>query len=440
MKFKATFNGKHGTNNLEPLKFRNKCTIWYKKVSKIKGFNKDHGLLMLTNALIDDAELLFNRNRNNEIKTFNDFIQWFDITFNITTLRRELSNKILNFKLNKEIPRLKIVEEFEALYDLFILSGEFATQTLKDYTEFTEKQLLAILTKQFKNYDKKYFYKEWNDFISKEGTIPHSLYELKQWIIKIDDIIIKKSLVNEIENNNISNINTFKPFENDKITDIGSINAVNQNYNNNNNNNYWNNNYDNNYNNNNPYRGRGGYRNNYRDNYRGNYRGRRSYRGGYRGGYNFSRGRGRGYYNNNNGNNRGNNNNNNRGRRGRGINNNRTHFWPHKSRKNLTPIKYANLQCNQCNKWGHRVFYCKFMHTFFPQVVEAYNQSKINNNNNSINNINKSKRHNKRINNDNNNNNNSDSSDSDNENNSILHNSWDSHEKYAPNNNNNSRQ
>ena len=83
MKFRATFDGKYTTNNLEPLKFRNKCTIWYKSVSKIKGFNKDFGLLVLKNALTGDAEQLYNRNRNNEIKTFNNFIEWFDITFKL---------------------------------------------------------------------------------------------------------------------------------------------------------------------------------------------------------------------------------------------------------------------------------------------------------------------------------------------------------------------
>ena len=436
MKFKSTFDGKYGINNLKPLKFRNKCTIWYKRVSKIKGFNKDYGLLVLTTALTDDAEQLFDRNRNNEIKTFKKFIQWFDITFNITTLRRDLSDKINNFKLNKQIPRLKIVEEFEALYDLFKLSGEFATQTLKDYTEFTDKKLLTILTQQFRDYDRK-FNKEWNDMISRTGNIPDSLEQLKEYIVKIDDIMIKKSLVNKKENNNnnnnlTNNINTFTPFENDNITDTGSINAVqNQNYHNNN---YNNNNY---YNNNQYFRGRGrGKRGSYRGNYRGggNYRGR-GYRGSYRGNryggsYNGSgRGRGRNY----------NNNNNFRGRRGRGNYNNnqpeRSYFWPDKNQKDLSPISYVKLQCYQCNKWGHRAFYCKYMNHFFPQVLEAYNQSKINNYNNSINNIiNKTKTRNKQ----NNNNNNSDSSDSDNENNpSLYNNPWDSHEKYSSNKRNN---
>ena len=441
MKFNSTFDGSLGIKSLLPLKFRNKCTIWFKRVQKIKGFNESHAVLVLIHSLTGIAEQLITREREQDIETFNDFIEWFDETFKITTIRSELAKQIKNFQLHPAIPRLKIMEEFNALLSLFKLSGDFATTTLKLHTQFTEETLLQIIISQFKSYDKK-FYREWDKQTSINGGIPKTLQELKELIIKINEIMIEKEVVEQLNNNNINNNNnnknisninnTYTPFDADPITNIGSINAIN-NINNgyyNQTNNPYNNSYNNNNNNNNNYygsftnRGTGNNRFQPRRGGRGRRGGRygrggnrdRSYNNNYRGGYNrgnYGRSRGR--------------NNNNRSRYGYNNNNfdNRQYFWPKGNPKYFRPIEYITKECRTCNKWGHREFYCKFMNSCFPNITANYDKLRVVNNS-TINNINsQSKQKQNKINKNkqiNNNNIDDSSSDSDNNNNNNNNN------------------
>ena len=52
------------------------------------------------------------------------------------------------------------------------------------------------------------------------------------------------------------------------------------------------------------------------------------------------------------------------------------------------PIPYITRECNKCNKWGHRQFYCWFMTKYFPEITDSYDKLKVRNGTNSINNIN----------------------------------------------------
>ena len=428
MKFGPKFNGIIRSNgDLTPLEFRNKMVRWHNNVSKIRGFIPKHGLLVLRNSLTDRAEQAIYKEDN--MNNINEFLAWFDKTYNVVNLRKHLHNKIDHWKINKTTPRIKIVDEFKYYVSLFDQSGHMATNILKQHTEFTHEQLVQKLTCQFKQYDQLL----WDEFLrqtSNSGYLPTTLDEL-QYLLESINARLTELEVMSSSTNSYLNSSSYSKYNNDNITDIGTVNVTR--YNDNNNYNYNNNNYRGGYsqrgrntrgrgrgyynnrgnrgnyrsNNNNNYnsRGRGGYRgNNYYNNndnnnyYRGNnYRGNRGYRSNYRGSNYRSNYRG---YNNNNNNQRRYNNNNN--------NNNydtRTIFMPRGDPKFFTPQPYAKLRCRQCNKWGHRVFYCEFMNKYFPEVTDTYDKLDFNKRN-SVSSIRQDRNENISINNNNNNNNN----------------------------------
>ena len=131
MRFRQTFNGKVQQNDLKPLLFRNKCINWYNRCKKIKGFIPEHAILRLKNAMIEDADEILNQRTENEITTIKLFLKWFDESFNVTSLRKELFKRLTHWKIDKTTPRIKIVDEFQYYVRLFDQSGVIATSILK---------------------------------------------------------------------------------------------------------------------------------------------------------------------------------------------------------------------------------------------------------------------------------------------------------------------
>lgn len=459
MKFRHSFNGKWRKDELTPLLFRNKCVNWYNHCRSIKGFIPRHAVLRLKNALTENAQELLNRTRDEDIITINQFLKWFDETFDVTSLRSVLHKQIKNWQIPPTTPALKIVDEFEAKLRLFDQSGVLATDMLRNHTEFTDEQLVHKITRALKVYNQEY----WDEFTRQTSNVndmPSNLNQLKELLRTVHVVVKSRKVLEsdpELSVNSGSSSSSFNQ-RTDPITNIGSVNSIGYGYSNNSNNNGggfnrnsynnngWNNsNTNSNSNNNNnsywsseqnngyfdysqrgsyqSYRGgargrsRGGYRGGrsrgsgyrggqYRGSSRGNgYRGN-GYRGGYRGNYRGGfRGRGNSYQTRSNRGGRYNNNNNNNN-----YLNNRREFEPSGNPQYFKPIPYVTVTCRKCNKWGHRQFYCSFMHKYFGDIVDAYNQLYRGGNNiNTVSSIQSIDKKNKRHNND-------DDSDSDEEN------------------------
>ena len=394
MKFRTTFPGKWNKGELTPLLFRNKVINWYNQVQRVKGFIPEHALLVLKNSLTEEAESQLHSIRTEDIKNIKQFFQWFDETFDVTSLRSVLYNELNHWEIDKKTPTIKIVETYEARLKLFDQSGFLATATLKEHTEFTDEQLVHKITRALKQYNKE-VYEEFTRQMRSTKDLPRDLNQLKQVLHNIDEIITSRKIL--FEDPETTQHEQFSYNKRDTITNVGSINNIqysdynnnrygNYNNNNNNNNNWYGNNYDNN---NNRYSGR------YQQGSRG-YRG--GYRGSYRGGRGQGRGRQRGGYNNNgNGTNyrgRGGNNRRSRGYRGgyrgnsrgytsyrggrqnsrRDYLNNRREFEPTGNPQYFKPILYEPTRCRKCNKWGHREFYCTFMNKYFGSITNNYDQ------------------------------------------------------------------
>ena len=444
MKFKPKFDGKlRKEGDLKPLIHRNKMVSWYNRVCTIKGFNEHHAVLVLTDSLTDRAEETFYKNNNNIGNDIIEFLSWFDKTYNMINLRTSTYEIIDKWFIKKTTPRIKIIDEFKYFLSLYDQSGDMATQTLKEFTAFTEEQLVNKITCQLQAYDSLL----WDEFSTQTSFncgLPKNLDELQDVLIDCDKMLREREIMrtgNYNVNSRNNNNNKYDKYDNDNITDIGSVNITrfNNNYNNyrggrntrgsrnnyNNNRGYYNNRGNRYYNNNNNYRGnnnnnrgRGGYNNRgYRgNNYRGNgYRNNNNYRGNNNNNY-------RGRYNNNN------NNYNN-------FNNRGNSFMPSGNPAFFRPIQYATLRCRnpKCNKWGHRAYYCHFMNTYFPEVTNSYDKlfnNNNNNNNNSVSTIQQNNNNENNLNNINNNNNN-------NNNNNLNNNNNNSNSNSNINNNNN---
>ena len=280
IKFRHTFDGKVTKNSLEPLKFRNKCVNWYKRVKKARGYLPKHGALVLINAMTGESDETLNRTDDTEIETVEQFLEWFDSTFHVRDLRRVLHDQILKWKIDPKTPRNKIIDEFKAQIRLFDQSGYLATTTLKKHTEFTRERLTHTLTRQLKDYDKE-LWEQYKIQTTIDHKQPQTLQELEVVIRKCDVTLTDREIM---QNKSNDNSNSWM-FESDTTTNIGSVNAIDRNYNN-----YNNNRRNNNMNNNNRYNNNGSNYNNF-NGYNRNNRGARQ-----------NRGRGRGessrYYNN----------------------------------------------------------------------------------------------------------------------------------------------
>ena len=107
------FNFKYdGTLGEEALNFRNTITVWVEKLKSKLGVRYDEYNVkpLLCDALTGAAEKYKSDNALMNIDSVDDYLKWFDKTFNLRNLRIQLFQQLVNWKITPNTPPLKIVD------------------------------------------------------------------------------------------------------------------------------------------------------------------------------------------------------------------------------------------------------------------------------------------------------------------------------------------
>ena len=118
--FTYKFDGSIGETALQ---FRDNVVNYnnYVKNKIPKYYNENRIVIRLTKSLTDKAATKYANRYGPRIDTLNKFLEWFDITFKLNTLREELYNKLLNWQITPEMNNLSIVDEYKQKLNLFML-------------------------------------------------------------------------------------------------------------------------------------------------------------------------------------------------------------------------------------------------------------------------------------------------------------------------------
>ena len=360
-KFNEQYDGSPG---LTALQFRQSIIIFDKKVRILTGefYNEKDVVSEVRNAFIGNAKELVGDENPQLITNLDEFLKWFDESFDLSGLREKLHDNLINWTINKNENILSIVQRYKTKLKLFDLTYNICSDEIKAATYLSPKMMVQSIIKSIRIAKSElndainnwiYFNKRNPKDLSELNDMLHDINQINQALnatkvnipknpvvehavnmINSNDILAEFKSNNELNKSNNNDINNNSINPRSTNTNQSNYNSLNQ-YNNNSN---YQSNYNNyNQNNNNRFRGRG----------RGRGRGRQFARG---------RGRGRASYN--------------------------TPF------NNGMPIFYKG-KCNKCHKLGHWKKDCNRMNKFFKELIEIYEKQaqflQNKNNNNQVN-------------------------------------------------------
>ena len=302
--------------------------------------------------LTDNAALQYNKRTGPRFSRLHQFLNWFDNTFKLQTLRQDIYNQLVNWSIDPSTPDLAIVTKFRQKVNLFNQTTDVSTQDVIKATPLTDAIQVSALNRAIQRHNVDLF-----DFIDNYMKD----FDRAAAPINID-------ILDDVIDRGIKYLQTKRLNSNKMVSDptnLGSVNAIsrsefpyftNSNYNINRNSNLnYNSNYiGNNYSSSNS--------NNSNNQFGFNVNNNNNYNSNINDFNNRSRGRGRGYSNRSRG----------RGSRGRGSNRGyrgrnrgrgrgRRYRGRGRGRGYNRPTQNCGY-CSVCGDWGHLGKQCSWIH------------------------------------------------------------------------------
>ena len=303
------------------LNYRKKVQNWFKLGKETMGWSIELGIRKILAKMTGTAEKFAQTTEAMELKSEEQFFSWFDITFNVAALRKQLYLECKSFKLPDNITVEQVVPQFNMKYSLLAQTTQFINPIIKKNTTLTVQQQIEAIEFALKPTWKQTY----DTYTIMSASTPTTMKELQN---RLKMIALAIQLTNKNNTNITPNPTTINSNINTNDNNSNSINTMQSNgkfdqFNNNNNNNYY------------QYRGR-------------NRRGR----GGYRG----RNGRGRGRYRQNN------------------NNTSNSKYYP--------PSYHHNWgrMCPKCKKYGHLPTACHKIHKFYADLVPIFDKTYRDNN------------------------------------------------------------
>ena len=154
---------------------------------KVYGWHQEDAIDVLKSALVGvKAKMKINSLQGQNIKTFEDFFCWFDVAWDISTLRTEIYNKCKNYTLPEDTTIQNIVTNYQAKYKLLEQTTQYLVPIIKINTTLSQTQQIKAIINALKP-----------DWLNKYKLfIPKTMTELRQRF----DEIAKCSQMEEIQN------------------------------------------------------------------------------------------------------------------------------------------------------------------------------------------------------------------------------------------------
>ena len=214
--FDEIFNGETG---VRALRFRSEMVDYMEYVHKQVGlyFDERYAVRNIKSAFKGEAKEHIRREQAKRAKNFASLLEWFDKTYDLSVLRKQLYDELINWKMPNGTAPLTIVEIYKTKVDLFNETTEVSTKDVISNTKLTTSDMITAIYEALKiSYPK--IYDSIDQKVRLLGQSPSNLTELKL-SIKIayngitsmnahtrtpapDPTIIENNTINAIKMNN----------------------------------------------------------------------------------------------------------------------------------------------------------------------------------------------------------------------------------------------
>ena len=222
MEWNTTFSGEN-LSAQQVLTYRKKVHNWFVKGSKTVGWNIELAITKILNKMIGKAEQFAQTREATNLKSEAEFFSWFDITFNVAALRRELYLQCKSWKLPDGITIEQIIPTYTMQYSLLEQTTQYINPTIKKNTTLTTQQKIEAIEFALRpSWKLKY-----DSYTLINKSTPTTMDQLKT---RLSDVALAIQLMNKNNtnlspsNNNISNTST------NINTNIPNINYLQNNY------------------------------------------------------------------------------------------------------------------------------------------------------------------------------------------------------------------
>ena len=144
MEWNTSFSGENMSAQ-KVLTFRKKVHNWFVKGSKTVGWNVELAITKIMNKMTGKAEQFAQTHQATHLKSEADFFKWFDITFNVAVLRRELYLQCKSWKLPEGITIEQIIPTYTMQYSLLEQTTQYINPTIKKNTTLTTQQKIEAI-------------------------------------------------------------------------------------------------------------------------------------------------------------------------------------------------------------------------------------------------------------------------------------------------------